>query len=296
MIDNTIRSKIKKIKLHTSRIMQSTLSGDYSSAFKGSGLEFDQLREYQMGDDVRFIDWNSSAKMNKIMVKQFIEERDRTVILCIDVSGSTNYSSKQELRKDMVAQLGATISFVAQANKDKVGALFFSDKIEKWIPPNRGNLHVGKIIEHIFTLEPTSKKTDLSEALKFLVNLKKRNAIVFMLSDWIDNSPQFKKILKIASLEYDFVGIRLLDDCETHFPDVGLLEIEDPETGQHFMLDTRKTPGKKLSALNLILQTHQLEQKKLFDRYKVALLDLTVGHPFINPLIRFFHNRIRRQI
>lgn len=296
MIDTTIRSKIKKIKLHTSRIMQSTLSGDYSSAFKGSGLEFDQLREYQMGDDVRFIDWNSSAKMNKIMVKQFIEERDRTVILCIDVSGSTNYSSKQELRKDMVAQLGATLAFVAQENKDKVGALFFSDKIEKWIPPHRGNLHVGKIIEHIFTLEPTSKKTNLSEALKFLVNLKKRNAIVFMLSDWIDNSPPFKKILKIASIEYDFVGIRLLDDCETHFPDVGLLEIEDPETGQHFMLDTRKGAGKKLSALNLILQTHHLEQKKLFDRYKVDLLDLTVGHPFINPLIRFFHNRIRRQI
>lgn len=296
MIDTTIRSKIKKIKLHTKRIMQSTLSGDYSSAFKGSGLEFDQLRDYVPGDDIRFIDWNSSAKMNKIMVKQFIEERDRTVILCIDVSGSHNYSSKEELRKEMVAQVSATLAFVAQENKDKVGALFFSDKIEKWIPPNTGNLHIGKIIEHIFTLEPTSKKTNCAEALKFLVNLKKRNAIVFMLSDWIDNNTNFKKILKIASVEYDFVGIRILDDCENNFPDVGLLEIEDPETGQHFMLDTRKKTGKNVSTLNLFLHTHRLEQKQLFDRYKVDLLDLTVGHSFINPLIRFFHARIRRQI
>lgn len=296
MIDTTIRNKIKKIKLYTRRIMQSTLSGDYSSAFKGSGLEFDQLRDYVPGDDIRFIDWNSSAKMNKIMVKQFIEERDRTVILCIDISGSRHYSSQEELRKEMIAQLSATLAFVAQENKDKVSALFFSDKIEKWIPPNTGNLHVGKIIEHIFTLEPTSKKTGIAEALKFLVNLKKRNAIVFMLSDWIDANDRFKKILKVASVEYDFVGIRMLDECEKHFPDIGILEVEDPETGKHFMLDTSKRRGKQLSGLSSLLQAHQIEQKRLFDRYKIDLLDLTVGHSFINPLIKFFHARIRRQI
>ncbi len=138
MLTQTMRSKIKKIKIYTKRIMQTTLTGDYLSAFKGSGLEFDQLREYQIGDDVRAIDWNSSAKMHKIMVKQYIEERDRTIILAIDVSQSNSYSSTEELRKDYIAEVAASLAFIAADSKDKVGALFFSDRVEKWIPPSRG--------------------------------------------------------------------------------------------------------------------------------------------------------------
>ena len=187
-IDPTLRNKIRRIRIYTRRIMQNVLSGDYLSAFKGSGLEFDQIREYNMGDDIRFIDWNASAKMNKIMVKQFIEERDRTVIIAVDVSQSTHYSSTFELRRDSIAQIAAALAFIAQESKDKVGIIFFSDRIEKWIPPSKGNVHIGSIIEHIFSLQSSSSMTNLVEPLKFLINLKKRNAVVFMISDWIYSS------------------------------------------------------------------------------------------------------------
>ncbi len=295
MISSSIRQKIKEIKIHSSRLMQSSISGDYLSAFKGSGLEFDQLREYQMGDDIRSIDWNSSAKMNKIMVKQFIEERDRTVILGIDVSASSLFSSQHETRQEMIAQLAGCLAVVAQENKDKVGAFFFSDHIEKWIPPKRGALHIGTILETIFTLKPKGKKTNITEALKFLVHLKKRSAIVFMMSDWIDMNDEYDKILKVASVEYDFVGIRLLDPREQSFPDVGLLEIQDPETGEIYTLDTSQKK-KNQTQLDFLLKIRNLQQKDLFNKYQIDLLDLQLGQPFINPLIRFFQQRTRRQI
>lgn len=271
--------------------MQSTLMGDYTSAFKGSGLEFDQIREYQFGDDIRRIDWNSSAKGSKIMVKQFIEERERTIILAIDVSSSSRYSSQAELRQDIIAQLSGTLALVAGNNKDKVGALFFSDRIEKWIAPSRGPTHVGSILEAVFTMHPTGKQTDIAQALKFLISLKKRNAIVFMLSDWIDTTDQYSSILKVASCKYDIVGIRILDQREKTFPDIGLLEIEDPETGARYVFDTSKQKHR-----NLFLQTRLLEQKHLFEKYKLDLLDITIGQPFVNPLVSFLHQRIRRQI
>ena len=296
MIDETTRKKIKKIQIYTKRIMSSTLSGDYLSAFKGSGLEFDQLREYQIGDDIRHIDWNSSAKMNKIMTKQFIEERDRTIILAIDVSASTNYSSKKELRKETIAQVAAALSFIAHENKDKIGTLFFSDTVEKWIAPNHSNLHVGNIIENIFSIKPKSKKTDIAQALRFLIKMKKRNAIIFMLSDFIDDGPDYSKLLKIASIEYDFIGLRFLDACEESFPDTGLLEIQDPETNQIFTIDSRKHILNKKNKINVHLDLRKKEQQNLFDKNKIDLLDLAVGQPFTNPLIKFFHQRIRRQI
>ncbi|MBY0353865.1 DUF58 domain-containing protein [Candidatus Babeliales bacterium] len=295
MINSTIRAKIRKIKVHTKRVMQSSLSGDYLSAFKGSGLEFDQLRDYQMGDDIRFIDWNSSAKMNKIMVKQFIEERDRTVIIAIDVSASSRYASQEELRKDSIAQVATALAFIAEENKDKVGALFFSDRIEKWIPPSRGPLHVGSLLETIFSLEPKGTGTNFNEALRFLINAKKRNAIVFMLSDWINNANDYSKLLKVASVEYDFIGMRFQDPCETNFPDIGLLEVHDPETGAIFTLDTRKK-RQEVSPLNLFINKEWRLQKEMFSKYNIDLLDFIIGRPFINPLIRFFHQRIRRQI
>ncbi len=295
MIDNTIRTKIRKIKVHTKRVMQSSLSGDYLSAFKGSGLEFDQLREYNMGDDIRFIDWNSSAKMNKIMVKQFIEERDRTVIIAIDVSASSRYSSQSEQRKESIAQVATALAFIAEENKDKVGALFFSDKVEKWLPPSRGLLHVGSILETIFSLEPKNTGTNINEALRFLINAKKRNAIVFMLSDWISNANDYAKLLKVASVEYDFIGMRFQDPCEINFPDIGLLEVHDPETNATYTLDTR-TKHQKVSPLNLFMTKEAHQQKEMFKKYNIDLLDFIVGRPFINPLIRFFHQRIRRQI
>ena len=289
-VSSDLLSQIKAIKIFTKRLMNSSLAGDYLSAFKGSGLEFDQIREYQMGDDVRFIDWNASAKMNKVMIKQLIEERDRTVILAIDISASSNFSSKEELKKEMISKVGAALTFIASESKDKVGALFFSDRVEKWIAPSRGRVHISRILKDLLSLKPTGKKTDIQEALNFLVSLKKRNSVVFMLSDWIDEVESYSNILKVAGCEYEFVGIRLLDEKENSFPNVGLIDMQDLETGELFTVDTK---NKKI---NLFFKQHFLEQKRLFEKYKIDLLDLTVGHSFVNPMINFFRQRIRRQI
>lgn len=272
--------------------MQSQLTGDYLSAFKGTGLDFDQLRDYEMGDDVRFIDWNSSAKANKLVVKQFIEERDRTIILAIDVSASTNFSSTEELRNETIAHLATALTFIANINKDKVGVLFFSDHVEKWIPPSRGKAHYNTILKALFTIKVQNKKTSINQALHFLLSLKKRNAILFMLSDWIDDFEGYSKLLKIARFKYDFIGVRLLDEREEKLPAFGLLPIYDPETGETITIDTR--PKKK--KINEFLQNYRHEQKKNFEKHKIELLDLEVGKPFINPLIKFFHKRTRRQI
>jgi len=287
-MSNDIRNQVKRITIYTKRIMKSSLSGDYLSAFKGTGLEFDQLREYQMGDDVRFIDWNSSAKMNKVMIKQFIEERDRTVILAIDVSASSQYSSNDELRSHTIAQVAATLAFIATHNKDKVGALFFSDDVEKWIPPNRGKGHYATILETFFSLKPKNKQTNIATALRFLASLKQRNAIVFMLSDWIDSCDSYATLLKIARFKFDFIGVRLLDDCEQELPRFGLLNLQDLETGEMITIDTR--------IKNTFLRTRKLEQDKLFKKQKIDLLDLLVGKPFVIKMIQFFHQRTKRQV
>lgn len=295
MITEEIRQKIKRIKIHTGRVMHTTLSGDYASAFKGSGLEFDQLREYQMGDDIRNIDWNSSAKMNKLMVKQFIEERDRTIILCIDVSASSIYGSAGLLRSELMAQVGAALTFIANHHKDKVGALFFSDIIEEWIPPKRSTLQIGAIIEKIFTIQARNKKTDPDVALRFLINLKKRNAILFFLSDWFFDSPTYEKLLRVTAVEYDFVALRFLDDREHAFVDIGLLELENPETGQRVTIDTSAKNKAGLS-LQVALESRLIKQKRLFDKYKIDYVDIPVREDFFGHLAKYFHARTKRQI
>ncbi len=290
MLDQALKNKIAKIKIQTRRIMNNTLSGDYLSAFKGSGLEFEQIRDYQIGDDIRSIDWNSSAKMNKMMVKQFVEERDRTVILAIDTSASTLFSSEQELCKDTIAQLAATLAFVASDNKDKVGVLFFSDTIEKWIAPSKGNVHLGAIIESIFTMQPKYKGTNIAHALRFLVNLKKKNAVVFVISDWVDQIADYSHLLHITNCRYDLVGVRITDKTLSALPDIGLVEIVDPEQKVNGIIATNRQD------INIFLQARLIEQKKIFEKYNIDLLDLIVGQSFIKPLINFFHRRIRRQI
>jgi uncharacterized protein (DUF58 family) len=289
MLSQNIRAKIKKIKIHTKRIMQTTLAGDYVSAFKGSGLEFHQIREYQRGDDVRAIDWNSSAKMNKVMVKQFIEERDRTVIIAIDVSGSGGYGSAQELRHEVSSELAATLAFIAQENKDNVGVLFFTDTIKQWIPPSKSSTNFGRIIENIFTTKP-SGGTDITQALRFLISLKKRNAIVFMISDWIDQSRDYSPLLRVMAHEYDFVCMRTLDRCERDLPNVGLLEVIDPETGAHVLLNTSD------KTIQAFLHRRLAAQRALFEKNRIDMLDIPLHEPFVQALTKFFHKRIQRQI
>jgi uncharacterized protein (DUF58 family) len=295
MITEEIRQKIKRIKIHTGRVMHTTLSGDYASAFKGSGLEFDQLREYQIGDDVRNLDWNSSAKMNRLMVKQFIEERDRTIIVCVDISASGVYGSAGLLRSDLIAQVGAALTFIAQHHKDKVGALFFSDVIEEWIPPQRSTLQVGKIIEKMFGLKAKRTGTNPEAALRFLIDLKRKNAILFFLSDWFFDSPAYEKLLRVAAVEYDLVALRFLDDRERSFVDIGLIELEDPETGKCFTIDTA-AKNKAGSTVQTSLDARLIAQKRLFDKYRIDYVDIPLREDFFGHLAKYFHARTKRQI
>jgi uncharacterized protein (DUF58 family) len=295
MITEEIRQKIKRIKIQTGRVMHTSLSGDYAAAFKGSGLEFDQLREYQIGDDVRNLDWNSSAKMDKLMIKQFIEERDRTVILCIDISASSQFGSGSLLRNELIAQVGAALTFITQHHKDKVGALFFSDIIEEWIPPKRSSLHVGTIIEKIFSLQAKNKRTNPDVALRFLIDLKKKNSILFFLSDWIFDSPAYEKLLRIAAIEYDMVALRFIDDRERSFVDVGLIEIEDSETGACFTIDT-SAKNQQQQTIQNALDNRLIQQKRLFDKYKIDYVDIPLHENFFSHLAAYFHARTKRQI
>lgn len=292
MLTDQTRAKIKKLKVYTKRIMQSNLCGDYLSAFKGSGLEFDQLRDYQHGDDVRFIDWNSSAKMHKIMIKRYIQERDRTVIVVLDISGSGNYGSGEELRTETAVQLAATLSFIAHLNKDKIGILMFTDQVEQWISPSRGNAHISSILETLHTHKPQHQGTSIEAALRFLVGLKKRNAVVFFISDWIDDMERYTSLLRVAGCQYDFIGVRLQDPCEIHMPDIGLLDVLDPETQNIVTVDTRGEQNKA----NKFLAYYYQQQKYLFNKNRIDLLNIPLGTPIMFSLVQFFTQRTRQHI
>lgn len=283
-----IRSQIARIRLITKRLVETSLTGDYCSAFKGVGLEFDQLREYQLGDDVRTIDWNSVAKTDRLMVKQFIQERDRTVIIVLDRSSSLRFSSTDATREQLITELAASLAWIANFSKDRVGLLCVGAEIERWIPPARGNAHIARIIEAICTPYQKDTQTNLVAALEFLIQLKKRHAIVFMLSDWIETNERMLKLLKVARIEYDFVAVRLLDALEKDFPALGLWQLQDVETGRSMLVDAADFARRAAQRV--------IEQQKLFSRHKIDLLDFTVGMPWIKPLIGFFHQRMRRQI
>ncbi|MBT4594891.1 DUF58 domain-containing protein [bacterium] len=290
MRGSDLRSKLKNALIFAKKLSVSSLPGDYTSAFKGSGLEFDQLREYTPGDDIRIIDWNATAKMNKPMVKQFVQERDRTVIFAIDTSKSGAFSSTGQSRWELAQQVTMALGFVASKSKDRVGALFFSDKIEQWIPPARGNVHFGRVAKALFSKKPERGGTNLGEAFKFLVNLKLRNAILLVVSDWIDEVPRYEKFFKIASCEYDMIAVRLVDHTEQAMPAIGMLEVEDIETGERAIVDT--TSGK----LNSSLLGRLIEHRRLCGKLSVDHLSLSVGEPFVPPLVSFLRQRISRQV
>ncbi len=287
MISREIQRKIRHIEIYTKRLLSGLLIGDSRSAMKGSGFEFDQLRDYRMGDDIRCIDWKSSARYNDILIKQYVEERNRTIILAVDVSASSFFSSSCESRWDLFQQVAAVLTIVAEYGRDNVSLLLFSDEVELFIPPGRGRAHTHLLLNRLFSFEPHNNKTSLAAVLKKLSAMKRQDSVIFLLSDFIDHG--YEKFLSVVAKNHDLIALCSVDRYELMLPDVGLLPIEDIETGRAVLLDTRAKSGKKLETY---LNDRHSHQKKLFKKYRVDYLEVCDHKSMIADIVRFFRQRM----
>ena len=283
------RRKIKQIQIHTRRLLTSSLVGDSRSAIRGSGFEFDQIREYRQGDDIRFIDWNASTRTNSLLVKEYIEERSRTILLCVDISSSVLFGSQENTKRDLMAEVASILALVANFGKDRTGLMLFSNEVELYIPPGRGNQHINRIIEFLFCHQAKQSTTSLQSALKRLIRERHKDAVVFLVSDFIDEEESLTRYLPVAARMYDLIALRCLDRNEKSLPSVGLLTVEDRETGELTTIDTR-TNGNE--ALQAFFAARLSTQDRLFKRYGVELLDISADSSFVADLIKFFRRRM----
>lgn len=283
--------KVRQIEIKTRGLSNHIFAGEYNTAFKGKGMAFSEVRDYQNGDDVRLIDWNVTARYNSPFVKVFEEEREMTVMLMIDVSGSNNFGSNKNFKKELATEIGAVLAFSAIKNNDKVGVIFFSDIIEKFIPPKKGKKHILRIIREIISFIPSSKKTDLSVALEYFNSVIRKRSICFILSDFISTS--FKKPLKIASRKHDVVALKLIDKREEIIPNIGLVPIEDAESGKKIIIDT----SSKFFISKLLEEKNKRNNKlkSLMNESSVDLINLYTGEDYVKPLINFFKKRSNKR-
>lgn len=283
--------KVRKVEIKTKGITKQMFSGNYHSAFKGRGIAFSEVREYNVGDDIRTIDWNVTARSNAPHIKIFEEERELTVILLIDISGSENFGTKDSSKRDLITEISAILSFSAIQNNDKIGVIFFSDKIEKFIPPKKGKSHTLRIIRELIELEPTSTKTDLAMALKYFKNVITKSSIVFLISDFVTDS-DYQKEMSLVSKRHDAVGIKVFDIKEYTIPNIGIVYFRDPETGKTKLIDTSDKKTRQVYAeyqANLDTRTN-----KILRSAKVDLIRLRTDESYVNPLINFFKSRDRK--
>ena len=279
--------KVRKIEIKTRKLSSNIFGGEYQSTFKGRGMTFSEVRSYQYGDDVRTIDWNVTARYNEPFVKVFEEERELTLMLLVDISGSEQFGSANELKKNIVTEISATLAFSALQNNDKVGLILFSDSIELYIPPSKGKTHVLRIIRELIEFKPSSKKTNLSEALKFLVDVTKKKSIVFILSDFI--SDQYEKNLKIAANKHDLTGIRVYDKLETEIPNLGIVPMYDQETGQVTMVDTSsKKTRESYKSFNFLSKKRFTD---LFFKNGAGTINCSTDESYVKKLLNYFKNR-----
>ena len=284
--------KIRKIEIKTRGLTRNIFAGEYKSSFKGLGMAFSEVREYQFGDDIRNIDWNVTARFNSPYVKIFNEERELTVLLLIDVSGSQKFGTNNQTKRDLITELASLLSFSAITNNDKIGVIFFSDKIEKFITPKKGSSHILRIIRELIEFEPESKGTNIQQALEFTLNAIKKRAIIFMISDFLSDE-NFEKPLSIISQKHDTILVKVSDRHEKTFPAMGLVDLWDPETSSYYLLDTS---SKKF---NDYFEKWKNEQEKtlnfLSKKYSIDLIELTTGEDYIKPIQKFFRQREWRQ-
>jgi len=294
METSDLLKKVRKIEIKSRGLTRQIFSGEYHSAFKGKGMTFSEVREYQYGDDIRNIDWNVTARFNHPFIKVFEEEREHTVILLVDVSASRLFGTQQQLKSDLITELSALLSFSAITNNDKIGVIFFSDMIEKFIPPKKGKQHILRIIRELIECKPTSNKTNLSVALKYLNSVIKKKATTFVISDFIDydfnqNKYLFEDALKIAANKHDVVALKISDEAEYKLPNAGIIKITDNESGKDMYINTSSAQVRTKYELQHAQLSKQLSM--VCSRYGVDVTEFFTGADYVPTLKKLFKKR-----
>jgi uncharacterized protein (DUF58 family) len=282
--------RVKRLEIRTRRLVEESLAGSYHSVFKGRGMEFSEVREYVVGDDVRTIDWNVSARWGHPFVKKFTEERELTVMLLVDASGSERFGTAPSTKMQMSAEISALLAFSAIRNNDRVGLLLFTDKVELYLPPRKGREHGLRVLREVLAVSPEGRGTRIGQALEYLQRVVTKRAVVFLLSDFQDVG--FERTLRVVAQKHDVVAIAVSDPRENVLPDAGLISVEDPETGERGIIDSGSASVRRAYAEQA---QREVEQSRVAVRRSgVELLELSTGKPYDKPLIHFFHERSRR--
>ena len=291
MIPKELLKQVRRIEIRTRRLVNDLLAGEYHSVFKGRGIEFDEVREYQPGDEVRAIDWNVTARAGRPFIKKFVEERQLTVMLVVDCSASGLFGTFQKFKNELSAELCALLAFSAIRNQDKVGLILFTDRIEKFIPPKKGKRHVLRVIRELLFFKPRRKGTDIAGALRFLSKVARRRCVVFLVSDFL--SVNYERALRIANRRHDMIALALTDRREVSLPSLGLMAFEDAETGETLLLDTRFPDVRR--QFERFTSKALAERNRFFRSIDIDCIQIRTDQPTVEPLIRFFRTREKRR-
>ncbi len=292
MLPRELIKRIRKLEIATRKVVSSVLSGQYHSVFKGRGMAFSEVRQYQPGDEVRTIDWNVTARMNDAYVKVFTEERELTVMLMVDVSASASFGSVDRSKAEIAAEVAAQIAFSAIANNDRVGLILFSDQIEKVVPPRKGRSHVLRMVSDILSFKPSGHGTNLSVGLTYLTHVAKRKAVAFLVSDFLVPAKEYEQALRIVARKHDLVPVTVIDPLEEKFPAMGLVDLEDPESGQRFTVDT--SDPRVRGRFAQFMATRREERNRLFKKLSLDSVELRANEEYSSALQKFFRLRARR--
>lgn len=290
MLTKELLKQVRQIEIRTKGLVNQVFSGEYHSVFKGRGMEFSEVREYQFGDDIRNIDWNVTARFGHPFIKIFEEERELTLILMVDLSGSLMFGSVAKTKQRIAAELSAILAFSALKNNDKVGLILFTDKIEKFVPPRKGRKHVLRIIREVLSFEPEGKSTNIRAALEYMNNAIKKKSIAFLISDFMDEG--YEKILRIVGRKHDLIGIVLDDRREKEIPNLGLIKLADAETGVERWIDTSSRRVREKMVFNR--KEKEKIRNSIFIKSRLDKIEVTTGSNYIQPLVQFFRRREKR--
>ena len=291
MLSPELVKKIRQIQIYTSRMVNASFAGQYESVFKGRGMEFDEVREYMPGDDIRSIDWNVTARTGKAHIKRFVEEREMTVMFAVDLSASGDFGTVERVKNELAAEFCAVLAFAATRNNDKVGLVIFTDRIELFIPPKKGSGHVLRLIRELLCFEMPKRRTNISSAVEYLQKVLSKHATIFLVSDFID--ADFKKPLSLLNRRHDVIAVSVCDRAERKLVPAGLMEVADAESGEVMVIDTSSSKFRRKYAVLARKRYDQL--RELFRSIKVDCIDINTGKTYIHDLVRFFHMRHGRK-